>query len=325
MLPDRRTNEAEQLEIAREPGTHAAIYPSYRARATGTLPRQQLDVARLVATASRVSGGIRSPCESGVARMSGRCSARDAGWPRPPRCTPRRRSSSQAWTPRAAVAERAQVRLVLRAQGEVPRLRHHERLLVEAARDQHQPFGGPGDEPVVGGERLRAPSARRARPRPAAAPARSSGPRAADRPRCSRAAAAASVGRPAWSSGPGRGGDRVHPGAAPGAGSCAGAAPGRAGRVDSRTASWATASPAPARTSSRVRVEPSSTALAWAPRSSDSAVVSGLVRRSPGRAAPGRSRPGPPPAPTARPRALPSSASDPVVTSPRLGPGLRVA
>ena len=51
--------------------------------------------------------------------------------------------------------------------------------------------------------------------------------------------------------------------------------------AESRTASVAISSPSPARTSSSVEAEPSSTALAWAPRSSDSAVVSGDVRRRP--------------------------------------------
>ena len=44
---------------------------------------------------------------------------------------------------------------------------------------------------------------------------------------------------------------------------------------------WATSSPAPARTSASDDADPSSTALAWAPRSSDSAVCSGEVRRRP--------------------------------------------
>ena len=48
-----------------------------------------------------------------------------------------------------------------------------------------------------------------------------------------------------------------------------------------RTADRSTGPPAPARSSSRVLSEPSSTALACAPRSSDSAVRSGVVRLSP--------------------------------------------
>jgi hypothetical protein len=51
--------------------------------------------------------------------------------------------------------------------------------------------------------------------------------------------------------------------------------------ADSRTAAAATSSARPARTSSSLEVDPSSTALAHAPRSSDSAVVAGSVRRSP--------------------------------------------
>ena len=51
--------------------------------------------------------------------------------------------------------------------------------------------------------------------------------------------------------------------------------------ADSRTASLAISSPSPARTSSSEDADPSSTALAWAPRSSDSAVSSGDVRRRP--------------------------------------------
>ena len=43
--PDRRTNGAAQLHRpAREPGTHAAIYPSYRALVTGNCPGQQLEM-----------------------------------------------------------------------------------------------------------------------------------------------------------------------------------------------------------------------------------------------------------------------------------------
>src|SRR4051794_18826862 len=48
-----------------------------------------------------------------------------------------------------------------------------------------------------------------------------------------------------------------------------------------RTADWATSSPKPSRRSSRLDMDPSSTALACAPRSSASAVRSGVVRRRP--------------------------------------------
>jgi hypothetical protein len=51
--------------------------------------------------------------------------------------------------------------------------------------------------------------------------------------------------------------------------------------ADSRTASAAISSVSPARTSSSDEDDPSSTALARAPRSSESAVISGDVRRSP--------------------------------------------
>ena len=55
----------------------------------------------------------------------------------------------------------------------------------------------------------------------------------------------------------------------------------RSSPVETRTAASATGSPEPDRTSAKVDSEPSSTADAWAPLSSDSAVVSGDVRRSP--------------------------------------------
>ena len=51
--------------------------------------------------------------------------------------------------------------------------------------------------------------------------------------------------------------------------------------ADNRTVSTAMSSPSPALTCSSEDADPSSTALAWAPRSRDSAVSSGDVRRSP--------------------------------------------
>ena len=76
--PGRRNGEQQLQEPAREPGTHAAIYPSYRALGhPGYCPGQQLDNARLVASDSRVSGGTRIRDESGAARIVGRlCSVR---------------------------------------------------------------------------------------------------------------------------------------------------------------------------------------------------------------------------------------------------------
>ena len=73
-----------------------------------------------------------------------------AGSPRRPRRRPRRRTAARRARPRRpAVAVRPQVRLVRRPQGQVPRLGHDQRLLVDARADQHQPLGRPGDDAVV--------------------------------------------------------------------------------------------------------------------------------------------------------------------------------
>ena len=203
-----------------------------------------------------------------------------AGWPRRRRRTPRRRRAASAWSPgAAAVGVAAQVRLVRRSQGEVAGLRHHQRLRVHPAADQHQPLGRPGDDPVGRWRTARRTPARRAAVRPSAAPAapsRGPGATPAAARRRGVARATALVGRHR-----GRGGQGVQPGQRLRRRPAEARAPAPAARPRPGAHACAISSPVPARTSSRLEPEPSRTALACAPRSSDSAVSSGEVRRRP--------------------------------------------
>ena len=65
---DRRTQEGRTPQAAREPGTHAAIHPSYRAHVIGILPGLPLGRCTL---GSRVRVSAAAPERSGAARMSG--------------------------------------------------------------------------------------------------------------------------------------------------------------------------------------------------------------------------------------------------------------
>ena len=78
-----------------------------------------------------------------------------------------------------------------------------------------------------------------------------------------------------------RGGERVQPGQRLQRACATKTGTSPSSSTETRSAAWAIASPAPDRTSSSVEADPASTALAWAPRSSDSVVSSGEVRRSP--------------------------------------------
>ena len=209
------------------------------------------------------------------------------------------------WCRRRGV--RPQVRLVLRAQrrGAPPRAppatsRRHRGRPAPAARRR-------GRRSRCARRTARRWPARRARPRRPAAPARRSARPAARTAAGSRSAASASA-RPAEllvGQRAGRG-QRVHPGKRLERRAATAPAPGRAARSRPGPRPRPISSPAPSRTSSSVDAEPSSTALAWAPRSSDSAghgrARSGAAR---GRAASRRCRPARRRTPRARPRGRP--------------------
>ena len=162
----------------------------------------------------------------------------------------------------------------------MPGLGHDQRLLVDPAGDQHQPLGGPGDDPVVRGERRG--GARSACTTAATSSAGAEVGRASARPRPAAA-------RPPRRRAAGRAGRRAtDPAAAsawirasacgrrrPSAGASASSS------VETRSAAWRDLVPVAVAQLGQRRGRPSSTALAWAPRSSDSAVVSGDVRRRP--------------------------------------------
>ena len=105
-------------------------------------------VCRAASRSPKLSGGVR--CRSsrwGISTSS-------SGVPQWARLGTLRLRLGRIEQPRvqslaASVAVATQVRLVRRAQGEVPGLRHDERRRVDSPRDQHQPLGCPGDDPVV--------------------------------------------------------------------------------------------------------------------------------------------------------------------------------
>ena len=162
--PSRRRPRGErQLQnphVSQVP-TRRSTLPTGRL-SSGNCPGQQLRNARLVA-GPHVSAAAPESSESGAARMSGRVSGRPAlrlsrrrsGLASAPAAYASAACSSHACWPCLAArrASPASVRLVRRAQREVPGLRHDQRLLVDAAGDEHQPLGGARHDPVVGGER----------------------------------------------------------------------------------------------------------------------------------------------------------------------------
>ena len=192
--------------------------------------------------------------------------------------------SSQACTPAGPPSRVAvEVRLVLRraARGARPP-GTVERRRVDAAGDHHEPLGGARDDPVVRGERRDRRAARRGRRRPP--PGRA--------PRCGRGAAG--PGRPAARR---RAASRGRPRSASGttpfaasvcsrANACSGEWPSTGHQAehlgrDPQRAAAAASSGGPRAARRAWPAEPSSTALACAPSSSDSAVSSGAVRRRP--------------------------------------------
>ena len=285
----RSLNGYRQLQRpAREPGTHAAIHPSYRAPVIRDIPGAARDMCTPGSHWSHVSAAAPESSESGAARMSGHVVARrraqrarlgtrrvglrgvqqprvdgPAGRRRAgPPGSPRTPGAARGARPRGrpATSGRDRARRAPAARRPAPRSRCGRRTarrpgqlgVHDGGDQQRRDVGGeqPADHRRSCGRRLRV-----ARPARAALVAHHRPRRAV----CSRASACS--------------GDRRSTGTSDNS------------SVDNRTDAAAISSPAPARRSSSVEADPSSTALACAPAAATPPSSPGWSGAAPGRAA----------------------------------------